>query len=166
MGRQELALKAAEQAFCAQMSLEHYRHTAKLAGEQWETRKTVLLAYARTAQTYETQGKVDVFLHEGLIDDAIAAIEPYASHTIVGQVVDVAIKARPEWAIQACQKQAESIMDRGKSQYYQAAANWLTKARQAYRVLDREEEWQAYFNEVLKMHGRKYTLVPLLKAIK
>jgi uncharacterized Zn finger protein len=166
MGRQELALKAAEQAFYSQISLEHYRHAARLAGEQWETRKTALLEYARTAQTYETQGKVDVFLHEGLIDDAIAAVEPYASHTMVGQVVDVAIKERPEWAIQACKKQAESIMDRGKAPYYHAAANWLAKAHQAYRVLGREEEWLAYFNELLKIHGRKYTLVPLLKAIK
>ncbi len=86
--------------------------------------------------------------------------------TTVGQVVDVAIKERPEWAIQACKKQAEWIMNGGKSQYYQAAANWLAKARQAYRVLDRDEEWQAYYNELLKIHGRKYTLVPLLKAIK
>lgn len=166
MGRQELALKAAEQAFCSQISLENYRHAARLAGEQWETHKTALLAYARTAQTYETQGKVDVFLHEGLIDDAIATVEPYASHTIVGQVVDVAIKERPEWAIQACKKQAESIMDRGKAQYYHAAADWLSKAHQAYQILNRNEEWQAYFNELLKIHGRKYTLVPLLKAIK
>ncbi|HLG60300.1 MAG TPA: hypothetical protein VKY19_00075 [Ktedonosporobacter sp.] len=166
MGRQELALNAAEQAFRSQISLEHYRHAAKLAGEQWNTRKTVLLEYARTVQGYETQGKVDVFLHEGLIDDAIQAVEPYASHTIISQVVDVAIKERPEWTIQACKKQAEWIMDGGKSQYYQAAANWLTKARQAYRVLDRDEEWQSYFNELLKIHGRKYTLVPLLKAIK
>jgi uncharacterized Zn finger protein len=166
MGRQELALKAAEQAFRSHISLENYRHVTRLAGEQWGTRKTALLEYVRTAQTYETQGKVDVFLSEGLIDDAIATVEPYASHTIIGQVVDVAIKERPGWAIQACKKQAESIMDRGKAQYYQAAANWLAKAHQAYRALDREEEWQAYFNEVLKIHGRKYTLVPLLKAIK
>jgi hypothetical protein len=95
MGRQGLALKAAEQAFYSCISLEHYRRAATLAVEQWETRKTALLAYARTAQTYETQGKVDVFLHEGLIDDAVATVDAYASHTIVNQVVDVAVKERP-----------------------------------------------------------------------
>lgn len=92
MGQQELVLKAAEQAFRSHMSLEHYRSAAKLAGKQWEARKTALLEYARTTQGYETQGKVDVFLYEGLIDDATATVEPYASHTIVGKVVDVAIE--------------------------------------------------------------------------
>jgi uncharacterized Zn finger protein len=166
MGRQELALKAAEQAFRSQISLEQYRHVARLAGEQWEVRKTALLAYARTAQTYETQGKVDVFLHEGLIDDAIAMVETYASHTIVSQVVDVAVRERPAWAIETCKKQAESIMDRGKSQYYQAAADWLARAHQAYKVLDQEEQWQTYVKKLLELHRRKYTLVPLLKAIR
>jgi uncharacterized Zn finger protein len=166
MGRQELALKAAEQAFRSQISLQQYGHVARLAGEQWEERKTALLAYARSARIYETQGKVDVFLYEKLIDDAIATLESYASHTTVSQVVDVAIKERPAWAIEACKKQAEPIMDRGKSQYYRAAAGWLARAHQAYKVLDQEEEWQAYFKKLLELHGRKYTLVPLLQAIR
>jgi uncharacterized Zn finger protein len=166
MGQHDLALSAAEQAFHAQISLENYLHAAKLAGEQWETRKTALLEYARTTQSYETQGKIDVFLHEGLIDDAIAALGSYASHTIITQVVDVAIKERPEWAIQASKKQAESIMDAGKAQYYDAAATWLSKAHKAYQTLNRDDEWQAYLNGLLQLHGRKYKLVPLLKGIK
>jgi len=166
MGQHDLALSAAEQAFHAQISLENYLHAAKLAGEQWETRKTALLEYARTTQSYETQGKIDVFLHEGLIDDAIAALGSYASHTIIAQVVDVAIKERPEWAIQASKKQAESIMDGGKAQYYDAAATWLSKAHKAYQTLNRNDEWQAYLNGLLQLHGRKYKLVPLLKGIK
>lgn len=166
MGRQELALRAAEQAFRSQISLEQYRHVARLAREHWETQKTALLAYMRTSQTYETQGKVDVFLHEGLIDDAIAAAGSDAGHTVISQVVDVAIKERPTWAIEACKKQAEFIMNRGKSQYYRAAANWLSRAHQAYKVLDQEEQWQVYFKGLLELHGRKYTLVPLLKAIR
>jgi uncharacterized Zn finger protein len=165
MNKHDLARRAAEQAFCSQMSLEHYRSVEKLAGEQWDARKMALLEYARTTHTYEIQGKVDVFLHEGLIDDAIAAVEPYASHTIIGQVVNAAIKERPEWAIQACKKQAESIMNSGKAQYYDAAATWLAKAHQAYQVLNQNEEWQTYRDELLQLHGRKYKLVPLLKAI-
>lgn len=166
MGQHNLALRAAEQAFFAHISLENYRHVARLAGDLWDTRKTALLEYTRTTQSYETQGKIDVFLHEGLIDDAIAALGSYASHTIVAQVVDVAIKERPEWAIQASKKQAETIMDGGKAQYYDAAANWLSKAHQAYQTLDRNDEWQAYVNGLLQLHGRKYKLVPLLKGIK
>jgi len=36
--------------------------------EQWKRGKQ-RSEYARTTQSYETQGKIDVFLHEGLIDD-------------------------------------------------------------------------------------------------
>lgn len=166
MGKRELALRAAEQAFRAQISLENYRHVARLAGEQWPTHQPALLDYARTSQSYETQGKVDVFLSEMLIDDAIAALGTYASHTIVEQVVNVAVNSRPEWAIQACKKQAEPIMDGGKAQYYHAAASWLSKAHRAYQMLNRDNDWQIYVNELLQLHGRKYKLVPLLKAIK
>ena len=118
------------------------------------------------AKNYETQGKIDVFLHEDLIDDAIAALGSYAGHTSIAQVVDVAIKERPEWAIQASKKQAESIMDAGKAQYYDAAANWLSKAHRAYQTLNRNDEWEAYLNGLLQLHGRKYKLVPLLKEMK
>jgi len=53
-----------------------------------------------------------VFLHEGLIDDAIAALDTYASHTLVEQVVDAALQSQAhlEWVIQACRKQAEYIL--------------------------------------------------------
>ncbi|HET8847109.1 MAG TPA: hypothetical protein VFN35_36955, partial [Ktedonobacteraceae bacterium] len=166
MGQQELALGAAEQAFRAQMSLVNYRHAARLAGKQWALRKTALLEYARTTQTYEIQGKIDVFLHEGLVDDAIADLGSSAGHIMIGKVVDVAIQERPEWAIQASKKQAEFIMNGGKAQYYQAAASWLSKAHQAYQVLKHDEEWQAFLNELLQIHRQKYKLVPLLKAIK
>jgi uncharacterized Zn finger protein len=108
-----------------------------------------------------------VFLHEGLIDDAITALDPYASHTLVEQVVDAALQAQSQldWIIQACRKQAEYIMDRGKAELYRSAANWLAKARTAYRALGHEEEWQSYLNELLSLHGRKYKLVPMLKAL-
>ncbi len=114
------------------------------------------------------KGQIDVFLHEGLIDDAIAALDTYASHTLVEQVVDAALQSQAhlEWVIQACRKQAEYIMDRGKAELYSSAANWLAKARAAYRALGHEEEWQAYLNELLSQHGRKYKLVPMLKALR
>ncbi len=57
-------------------------------------------------------------------------------------------------------------MDRGKAELYSSAAGWLAKARTAYRELGREEEWQAYLNELLNTHGRKYKLVPMLKALR
>ncbi len=166
MGQTGQALTAAEIAFREEVSLANYQRVAELAGEQWAERRAALLDHARSTKSYYPQGQVDVFLHEGLIDDAIAALEPHASHTLVEQVVDAALTSRPEWAIQASRQQAESIMDAGKAQYYDAAAKWLAKARTSYRAMGRENEWQAYLGELLSTHGRKYKLVPLLKALR
>jgi len=165
MGKKELALTSAEIAFREEVSLDNYLHVTQTAGEQWPQLRVVLLDYARHKKSSYPQGQVDVFLHEGLIDDAIAALEPYTSHTLVERVVDAALTSRPDWAIQACREQAESIMDGGRAQYYDAAANWLAKARKAYHVMSREQEWRVYLNELLIRHGRKYKLIPMLKAL-
>jgi len=164
-GNIALALTAAEVTFREETNLANYLYVAEIAGEHWPERQSALLDHMRQTKSYYPQGQVDVFLHEGLIDDAIAAVEPQASHTVVEQVVDAALTIRPEWAVQACRKQAEPIMNEGKAQYYSAAAKWLAKARTAYRTLGREKEWQAYLRELLTQHARKYKLVPMLKAL-
>jgi uncharacterized Zn finger protein len=124
-----------------------------------------LLDRLRKVRSYYPQGPVEIFLHEGLIEDAIAAVDQGATHTLVEQVADAAIAVRPDWVIEASRKQAEGIMDDGKSQYYRAAADWLTRARDAYRATGREREWQSYLSELLDRHRRKYSLVPLLRAL-
>jgi len=42
-----------------------------------------------------------VLLHEGLIDDAIAALDPYRSHILMEQVVDAVLESQLhfEWVI-------------------------------------------------------------------
>src|SRR6266487_143553 len=167
MGKADLALRAAEIAYREEISLENYLRVATIAGEQWPERRMALLEYTRSKKSFSQQGQVEVFLHEGLIDDATAALEPYASHTLVEQVVDAALQSRSrfEWVIQACRKQAEPIIEGGKAEYYYSAAKWLAKARTAYQTLGREEEWQTYLSDLLSRHGRKYKLVPMLKAL-
>jgi uncharacterized Zn finger protein len=83
------------------------------------------------------------------------------------QVVDAALQAQSqlEWVIEACRKQAEYIMDQGKADLYHASANWLAKARKAYSMQGREAEWHTYLDELLIQHGRKYKLVPMLRAL-
>jgi uncharacterized Zn finger protein len=168
MGEMTRALTAAEVAFREEISLENYLRVAEIAGEQWPERQATLLELARHTTSFSTQGRVDVFLHEKLLDDAIACLEPYISHTLVAQMVDAALQSQShlEWVMQACQKQAEPIMNGGKAQYYHAAATWLSKAHTAYRALEREKEWQAYLSELLSRHGRKYKLVPMLQALR
>src|SRR6266571_9227654 len=126
MGEKSRALPAAEAAFRDEISLENYQRVTEIAGEQWPERRRELLDYARQAKSSYPKGQLDVFLHEGLIEDAIGALDPYASHTLVEQVVDAALQAQShlDWVIEACRKQAEYIMDRGKADLYYSAATW------------------------------------------
>lgn len=165
MGKKELALTSAERAFHEELSLENYLQVAQIAGEQWPERRAVLLDYLRQPKSFYQSGKVDVFLHEGLIDDAIAVVESSENHTLIERVVATALASRPDWVIQACQRQAEYIINKGQSKYYGRAVNWLEKARTTYRALGREEQWQTYLNELLSLHWRKTTLVPMLKVL-
>ncbi len=166
MDKMTLALSTAEILFREQLNLANYLRAGELAGVQWPHRSPDLLDYARHTKLYSPQGLVDVFLYEGLIDDAIAAVEYGGSYDLIRRVVDAAMDARPEWVIQVCRQQAEPIMDGNKSQYYDKAADWLARARTAYRRMDREQEWQAYLAERLDLHHRQRKLVPMLKALR
>ena len=165
MGKKELALTAAERAFSEELSLENYLQVAQIAGEQWPERRAVQLDYLRHTKSLYKDGQVEVFLHEGLIDDAIAVVESSTDYKLIEQVVGAALTSRPDWVIQACQRQAEYIINKGQTKYYARAVNWLEKARTTYRALGREEQWQTYLNGLLSLHWRKSTLVPMLKAL-
>lgn len=166
MGKMEQALAAAKVVFQEELDLANYQRAAQLADEQWPEVRTELLDYARHPKSY-APGRIDVFVHEGLIDDAIAAVEAMGSYyTYVEKVVDAATQSRPEWVVQACRKQAEEIMNAGKAELYHAAARWLARARTAYQTLGREDEWQAYLSELMARHMRKYKLMPMLKALR
>lgn len=165
MGRIELALKAALVAFDAEISLASYLCVRELAEESWPDHRARLLERLRHVRSYYPRGPVDIFLHEGLIADAIAAVDAGATHTVVEQVVDAAISTHPDWVVTACRTQADPIMDGGKAQYYAAAAQWLAKARTAYRNAGREAEWQTYLADLMSRHARKRNLMPLLKRL-
>jgi uncharacterized Zn finger protein len=113
---------------------------------------------------------VEIYLYEGLIDDAVRTVsEGSAAYELVDMVVDGALKAGSHhaWVIEACRGQAEEIIEGGKSQLYEAAARWLEKARKASVAAgeDSEAEWRANVEEILARHKRKYRLVPLLEAL-
>ncbi len=165
MGRPVEALAAALVAFHEELSLPSYLRVQEIAGDQWPEQRPALLDRLRAAHSYYPQGPVDIFLHEGLIADAIAAVDAGATHTLVERVADAAIASHPDWVITASRRQAEGIMNEGKAQYYGAAAQWLGRTRKAYKRAGREAEWWAYRGEILAKHARKYKLVPLIKAL-
>jgi uncharacterized Zn finger protein len=164
LGETTRALAAAEIAVKEVPTLDGYRRTRELAGEAWPVHRDTLLAHLRRLPGYMS-GAVEILLDEGLIKDAIAVVDRGASHTLLERVAEAAVPSHPEWVIKTSRREAEAIMDRGKSEYYRSAAHWLACARDAYRMAGREAEWQAYQARLLSVHSRKYRLVPLLKAL-
>ena len=166
MGETGQALEAATIAYRDSPALTTYLRVQELAGERWSEMRTNL--HAQLAETGTVRNQVEIYLHEGMVDDAVQAVDTssYVEHDVLESVVEAATRSHPDWVIQQCRAQAEYIMDEGKSQYYHSAARWLEKARVAYRVTGREADWQTYLHELLAKHRRKYSLVPQLEALR
>jgi uncharacterized Zn finger protein len=165
MGRPDLAVQAALTAFRADPDLASYRRVGELSGEGWPERRAQLLEHLRRNVPYYPQGHVEVFLHEGLIQDAIDAVEESPVEVLLEQVTNAAVESHPGWVTETCRGQAEEIMDSGMSKHYDEAVRWLTKARDAYLADGREEEWRAYLTELIGLHHRKYKLRPMLENV-
>ncbi len=165
-GQNERALAAGLIAFRLAPSLDAYQRVETLAGAGWPEQQPKLLDFLRDKAHIATETKVDVFLYESLIDDAIVVVEHhYVSSRTLARVMDAAILSRPEWVIAQARKQAEPIMDGAKSACYEDAAQWLRKAKQAHEALGQKAEWHAYRDALREKHQRKYKLMPLLNAL-
>jgi uncharacterized Zn finger protein len=139
----------------------------ELAGARWPELREGLLAHLRRASGYSfSQAQVDVFLHEDLLDDAIAAVEKGASYDLLERVMDAVVEHRPEWVIRVACRQAERIIEAGQSQYYHHAVSWLTRACAAYQAAGREADWQAYLGEIRANHRRKHKLMRMLEGFR
>jgi uncharacterized Zn finger protein len=85
--------------------------------------------------------------------------------TTLGRVADAACASHPDWVIRQCRRRAEQTMDEGKSKHYPHALGWLERAKKAYGAAGRGNEWRMYCEELIVKHGRKYSLVPGLRAL-
>lgn len=164
--RPDLALNAALITFRESPSLADYQVVQNLAGEQWLALKDDLLAHVRQVSRLHPQASVDIFLHEGLVDDAIVLADQHAYYTLVEQVVDAVLNVRPDWAIRAARNQAEMIIEAKKADRYHHAIRWLEKAHAAYKAAGREKEWHSYLEGLIAAHQRKYSLRPMLEALR
>jgi uncharacterized Zn finger protein len=167
MGKMECALEAAMVAFHEMPSMAAYQRVQELAGGRWSDLREDLLAHLRQVSGYSySEAQVDVFLHEGLLDDAIAAVEKSAGYDLLERVMDAVVEHRPEWVIAAARGQAERIIEAGQSKYYHHAVSWLTRARAAYQAAGRAADWRIYLSEIRAHHGRKYKLMGMMKGFR
>jgi uncharacterized Zn finger protein len=165
LGQPRRALPAARIVMETRPSLADYQALRQVAGEYWPAIRDEILERLRVARAPYPRAEIEIFLEEGLIDDAIATVDRSPGHEMVEMVAEQAIQARPEWVMKASFHQADRIIEPGKSQYYAEAAQWLARAKKAAIVAGREAEWRAHLEDVLARHQRKYKLVPMLKAL-
>jgi uncharacterized Zn finger protein len=164
LGENSIALTARIMAFKLRPSMEGYQQTETLAGDAWQGLQPDLLQHLRTMDSWShAEAKVQIFLREGLVDDAISTVtDSYARANLIQVVMDAAIDYKPEWVIATAIRPAEDIMNRGKAESYQEAVNWLAKARAAYLQSGRQSEWQEYRAQLVETHGRKRKLMGLI----
>lgn len=159
-------LEARVIAFKASPSFGDYRKIEELAENNWSAVKADLLAYLRSYQGWGiNEAKVDVFLHEGQIDDAVTTVNGLSSYesVLIHRVMDVAINHHPDWVIENACRRAEPTMDEGKSDRYDQAVEWLKKARAAYLASGRGTEWSSYRAQLMQTHARKRKLMEMFK---
>lgn len=168
----DIALAAKIKAFQAQPTFTDYHKIERMAGEDWPILKEDLLDYLRLNDndwfSSVKEAKVNIFLEEGLVEDAIAIVTEMSSYqsNLIHQVMDAAIVHNPEWVIANAKPRAEKIMDAKKAEYYDQAAQWLQKARNAYYQAGKQAEWSAYHSELMRVHSRKPKLMGFLKQAK
>lgn len=158
-----LALRAAQVAFLNGFELADYKIVENLAGVEWPAIKTGLIERMEQSTAYRS---VDIYLYEHMLVKAMAAIDRAPYNPDLGRVIQATRAEYPDWGIQHCKRQAESIMDAGKAKSYDDAVSWLRIAHDIYLQHDRQAEWQAYLAGLLDLHTRKYKLVPMLRGIR
>ncbi len=162
--QRDLALEATLEGLQVAPSLDAYLALQDLAGEQWsQVRSQALNALRARNYGWTEPGLVDILLHEGLVEDAIAKIGDRPDPRTLARVVDKAIPVRPGWAIRQSLSQAMRMIEPGQPRNYAQAVEWLRRARDAHRAAGRDAEWQKFVAELkTSPHGRKRKLMGML----
>ncbi|PZV10682.1 MAG: hypothetical protein DCF22_16090 [Leptolyngbya sp.] len=169
LGNSEIALDASILAFKLRPSFADYQRVAHFAAHQWNDIKPELLEILRQTQEWAARdAKVDIFLHEGLLDDAIAAVQTdtYYRSELVHRVMQAVVATHSDWVIAAARQRAEPIMEQGKADRYHEAVQWLKHAKAAYLHSGQQSTWTAYFNQLQSIHARKRKLMDLFKQLR
>ncbi len=171
--KHDIALKALVIAFESKPSLDDYQTIQALAGQEWEHLRPRLLKCLHDVKTWGiADAQVDIFLHEGLTEDAMAVVSSQPSwsysygdgdHRLMLQVMDSVISTHSAWVIDQARPKAESIMDAGKAKYYEDAVKLLQRIKAAYQALDQDATWQSYYQQLRDTHARKYKLIGLMQ---
>lgn len=156
-GRTKQALTAWSVAFDEHPSLEIYKTIKRLAGLNWGRLRPDVMTKLR--KSYDKQALAEVYLLEEEWDDAIQVADGGdAWYSIVETVADGVIEYRPDWVARISLKHAERLMTEAKSKNYPIVAAWLKRAKQAYKLLGKTDEWKKYLDETKEKYRRRPAL--------
>lgn len=134
--------------------------------DNWSDLKTELLQSLRETDSWRAEtAKVNIFLKEGFIEDAIAIVNHLSNYheRLIFQVMDHVMENHSQWVIDKAKSHAESIIQRSEAKLYESAIQWLKRVHAAYLAMDQESEWFQYRKQLVKTHGRKRKLMSLMK---
>ena len=166
LGETKILLNAKIIAFKFNPSLADYHEIRDLTGDKWNSTKEILLKYLPRSNSFGggSEAKVDIFLDEGLIDQAIAVVEGgYCSRELRLRVMQVAAGFDPQWVITKGKALAEDIINRGKSEHYDDAVSWLEQVKRAYLASNQQEEWRSYRQQLVEVNSKKRKLMEIVK---
>lgn len=164
-----IAVEAYQAAFSTQASFDLYQRLQTLAKNQWKRLQPSLIQTLRRSDGWSSEAaKVDIFLHEGLWNDAISTVNKKYIYNgaLAYRVMDAVITHQPDWVIDTAIRNADEIMNAGKSEKYSTAIEWLKRAKAAYVASERQAEWQTYRRDLVLAHGKKRKLMSLLETAK
>jgi uncharacterized Zn finger protein len=156
-GRTEQALAAWLAVFAERPSLEIYKTIQRLAGAGWERLRQEVMATLR--RSHDRQVLAEVLLLEEEWDEAIKVADGRDVWYIIAETVaDGVMPHRPEWVVKISLQHAERLMSEPKSKNYPFAAAWLKRAKQAYKLLGKTDEWHKYLRETKEKYKRRPAL--------
>jgi uncharacterized Zn finger protein len=168
LGNPAIAMDASVLAFKLRPSFADYQRAHHFAATNWPSLKPDLLQTLRQYREWgASEAKVDIFLYEGLIEDAIQSVRSGSVYgtTLVHRVMEAARSQQPDWVIEEARKQAEPIIDRGKADRYQEAVAWLQQAKAAYLASGQADAWRTYYGQLRSTHARKRKLMELFNRL-
>ena len=168
-GKRELTLAAARAAFERSLSLDDFEAAASLAGSEWGGLRPRLLA--SLAAAHYARDRTKIYLNEGMIEEAVRSVDldqmtASPTNPVLLRLAEAAHASHSDWVIVIAEGMANSIIEEGRSESYDVAAQWLRIASLAYDAVGRFEDWLMKLDDLIERHRRKHKLRPLLAALR
>ncbi len=166
LGNHEATLDASLIEFELSASLPRYEALRTLTGTDWPRIQSQLFTNLREADYLNYHASADIFLKEGLPEDAVGVASRFShDDNLLQKVMGAVIHTHASWVIAAARGKAEPVMDGGRSNYYKSAAHLLGYAKTAYDASGQMAEWKAYITVLRGKHKRKYRLMEALEGL-